>query len=1100
MDITPPHLATSGEQVQKKKKNPHHPDNFTAPPSILLSRENISKPMHNPMAFPFEHTAEQLLHANTPLLHGTDAEAKRLEIRDYFHRTFTMFERLHDVLADDKYYYYQPERLRHPLVFYFGHTAVFHINKLNIAGYIKQRVDPSIESMCAIGVDEMSWDDLNPSHYNWPSIPRLREYRNAVRHLVDGLIMKSPLTLPITWDSVFWVILMGIEHERIHLETSSVLFRQLPPQFVRETALLQRFQASPEVMTQHRQRVAQRTQTNNQALIDTAQHTIAGVDIVKEVKYTLPQQYETPDAAQRAYAEYDNKFITFSPHLFNLSTDLSKARSITTKTIPTRRVTLGKGFTHHLYGWDNEYGEDTEDVMQFEAATTLITNQQFLLFMLSGGYYQKDFWQTAEGWAFAQYKTQVLKQPWPTFWSPVGPEVDTLTYPTPTAAILEGTASVLESNSNLTITAHNNHNSSSSPPIAAPAAGNVTAPSLSMGSGTAANNCSVEDALTAHAYEPHTANSLPTTPTHNPTTILTTSASSSTAHLNKNFDLPTGFNSTMRIHGLPFNTLSQLHIHNFQYRWLSGLIDMPWDHPVDINNLEAQAYTKWVQSLILPEEFAEELRLVQNYTPDTALSTAYNKKQCRIPTEWEYKSMVLHIMTTYGALELSADKHNTSIPTDTMQPVHNIYDYDHPLIHDKMSPSSPTELVLEQNIDLRHASSSPADYYSYFNSGFYDVIGNVWQHCSSVIYPFKTFKVHPVYDDFTVPTFDNMHGIIAGGSWISTGNEAGYHARYAFRRHFYQHAGCRLGFFTTAPKTAQLQSIEQDVNISNMLHNDWYDLLTNEDLLQTETLNNKKMLQNRAPNSKQSAKLIFDTINKLCATQELRPGWAPQHIMVLGCRGGRLPIELADLYRTAHIVGIDTTVRLLGSGLRLLDGLQVSYFLKSSYEQQVFARVRENALINYLQDHGCESVSALKKRVALLQTDVVNLPEDKVPRGTYDCIVVDCLDTAYNPKLLLQNILKHAAAHCHANKQSVIALCIYHTWSSEQGAAANNVWGYRDENTGEFINVERGVGLIAPELKLVRCVDNNPRIRRLNTHVYNHIDMSCYFYLYEKND
>jgi len=75
--------------------------------------------------------------------------------------------------------------------------------------------------------------------------------------------------------------------------------------------------------------------------------------------------------------------------------------------------------------------------------------------------------------------------------------------------------------------------------------------------------------------------------------------------------------------------------------------------------------------------------------------------------------------------------------------------------------------------------------------GFYDIVGNVWQHTVTPIYPFEGFEIHPVYEDFTTPTFDNRHNIIKGGSFISTGNEALYHARYAFRRHFYQHAGFR---------------------------------------------------------------------------------------------------------------------------------------------------------------------------------------------------------------------------------------------------------------------------------------------------------------------
>jgi formylglycine-generating enzyme required for sulfatase activity len=37
-----------------------------------------------------------------------------------------------------------------------------------------------------------------------------------------------PLTLPIEQSSLAWIILMGCEHERIHLETSSVIMRMLP--------------------------------------------------------------------------------------------------------------------------------------------------------------------------------------------------------------------------------------------------------------------------------------------------------------------------------------------------------------------------------------------------------------------------------------------------------------------------------------------------------------------------------------------------------------------------------------------------------------------------------------------------------------------------------------------------------------------------------------------------------------------------------------------------------------------------------------------------------------------------------------------------------
>ncbi|MDJ0808151.1 MAG: 5-histidylcysteine sulfoxide synthase [Gammaproteobacteria bacterium] len=174
---------------------------------------------------------------NTVLLTGETPETKREEIRAYFHQTFTLYEKLFDCLATDEAYYVQANPLRHPLIFYYGHTAVFFTNKLHVAKLIPNRLDPDLESMLAIGVDEMSWDDLDVSNYTWPKREEVRVYRQKVRKLVDDFIMNAPLNLPIGWDDPLWIVMMGIEHERIHLETSSVLIRQLPIHLVRATDL-----------------------------------------------------------------------------------------------------------------------------------------------------------------------------------------------------------------------------------------------------------------------------------------------------------------------------------------------------------------------------------------------------------------------------------------------------------------------------------------------------------------------------------------------------------------------------------------------------------------------------------------------------------------------------------------------------------------------------------------------------------------------------------------------------------------------------------------------------------------------------------------------
>ena len=170
----------------------------------------------------------------TPLLTGVDADLKRQQIRDYFHATFDRYEQLFDVLTCDEAYYVKPIALRHPLIFYFGHTATFFINKLVLAGLIEQRINPGFESMFAIGVDEMSWDDLSDQRYDWPRVDEVRAYRQAVRATVSQLIESLPLNLPIGWEDPWWLIVMGIEHERIHLETSSVLIRQHQLKYVQK--------------------------------------------------------------------------------------------------------------------------------------------------------------------------------------------------------------------------------------------------------------------------------------------------------------------------------------------------------------------------------------------------------------------------------------------------------------------------------------------------------------------------------------------------------------------------------------------------------------------------------------------------------------------------------------------------------------------------------------------------------------------------------------------------------------------------------------------------------------------------------------------------
>jgi 5-histidylcysteine sulfoxide synthase/putative 4-mercaptohistidine N1-methyltranferase len=168
-------------------------------------------------------------------LDGNDINLKRKEIKKYFNDTFDTFEKVFDVLKDDEVFYQQSEITRHPMIFYFGHTATFFINKLINMRIIENRINSNFESIFAIGVDEMMWDDTDAKRYSWPAVQDVRDYRNEVRALIINLIDTLPLALPITQDSAMWIILMGIEHEKIHVETSLVLHRQMPLEFIQDS-------------------------------------------------------------------------------------------------------------------------------------------------------------------------------------------------------------------------------------------------------------------------------------------------------------------------------------------------------------------------------------------------------------------------------------------------------------------------------------------------------------------------------------------------------------------------------------------------------------------------------------------------------------------------------------------------------------------------------------------------------------------------------------------------------------------------------------------------------------------------------------------------
>ena len=144
---------------------------------------------------------------------------------------------------------------------------------------------------------------------------------------------------------------------------------------------------------------------------------------------------------------------------------------------------------------------------------------------------------------------------------------------------------------------------------------------------------------------------------------------------------------------------------------------MPWAWPVEVNNLEAQAFCRWKSARL-----NKEVRLLSHE-----------------------EQFHLRDMASKTPGQLTANNNINSYGSPTPVDMHSGY-----------IPGSSDEKYEK----------------------IYDVHGNVWRHSNSVLTVLDGFRTFPVYDDFTLPTIDGHHNHILGGSWTSLGNCANPNARY----------------------------------------------------------------------------------------------------------------------------------------------------------------------------------------------------------------------------------------------------------------------------------------------------------------------------------
>lgn len=683
-------------------------------------------------------------------LRNGSPETVRQELLDYFHKTFTLYESIFECLKNDNAFYTRANTLRHPLIFYYGHTAVFFINKLNVSGLINERIDPKMESSLAIGVDEMSWDDLDEQHYDWPTPTQVKAYRDKARAIVDQFIRQVDFLMPIQWESPLWIIVMGIEHERIHLETTSVLLREMP---------LNKLQPHPL----------------------------------------------WSNICQDSGSAPENKLLP----------------------VEGGHITLGKSKDDPFYGWDNEYGHFEIDIKAFKASKYLVSNQEFLEFVNDDGYQQQQYW-SEEGWAWVQYR----QAEHPVYWLKVGS--------------------------------------------------------------------------------------------------------------------------------------------SFKYRVMLDEIDMPWDWPVNINFLEAKAFCNWLSEKM-----------------DTHI---------RMPTAAEWYQLRAQL--------------------ETDQP-----------FWDKVPG----------NINLQGELSSCPVTRHQFAGGFYDIIGNAWQWTETTFDGFDGFEAHPLYDDFSTPTFDGKHNLFKGGSWISTGNCALKNSRYAFRRHFFQYSGLR---YVAADQLAEttVNIYEKDEILSQYIELHYGDEYFGVPNFPVACI-------------KKIATYLLDTTT--------------QRALDIGCAVGRASFELAKIFD--HVDAVDFSVRLIEAPTNLQNhGIQ-RYVILDEGELVSFKEVNLNNFDGY---------DAIKNNIEFIQGDACNLANKF---DHYDLVfAANLIDRLYDPAQFLTLIKGRI------NSGGLLVIASPYTWLTDFTPRDKWLGGFKAD-TGENYSTLDGIAeILGSEFVMVDKPTDIPFVIRETARKFQH--------------
>jgi len=141
-----------------------------------------------------------------PILNKGENEAKRVEILDYFHKTFDIDEQLYDTLRFPETFYLRAERLRHPLRYLLteeGELVSYHEVTLEQFGLtaIKDKVEFYQADACNLPAKFTGYDLVLAANL----IDRLYSPRRFLEMIPDRMNPGALLVIasPYTWRTEF---------------------------------------------------------------------------------------------------------------------------------------------------------------------------------------------------------------------------------------------------------------------------------------------------------------------------------------------------------------------------------------------------------------------------------------------------------------------------------------------------------------------------------------------------------------------------------------------------------------------------------------------------------------------------------------------------------------------------------------------------------------------------------------------------------------------------------------------------------------------------------------------------------------------------------